>query len=204
MPTVAAAGGGNGLVWVNDKSKTYHCEGTKYYGKTKSIVGGRKRKPVREYLLKQGRFAHFTEGDLAYFQAKGKLPESLADLTGNNPKTGSPYLGKVPLDPWGVPYQLRNPGSKSKDGYDVFSAGKDRQMGTDDDIGNCETLVVGCLRAEAMLGLLAGETGVAQAVTQVGRRDVEPRHPHVCPRPARPGRVGVLTVAFHHHDRRLQ
>ena len=27
-------------------------------------------KPVREYLLKQGRFAHFTEEDLAYFQAK--------------------------------------------------------------------------------------------------------------------------------------
>jgi len=25
---------------------------------------------VREYLLKQGRFAHFTEEDLAYFQAK--------------------------------------------------------------------------------------------------------------------------------------
>ena len=31
---------------------------------------GRTRKPVREYLLKQGRFAHFTEEDLAYFQAK--------------------------------------------------------------------------------------------------------------------------------------
>jgi pyruvate ferredoxin oxidoreductase beta subunit len=25
---------------------------------------------VREYLLRQGRFAHFTEEDLAYFQAK--------------------------------------------------------------------------------------------------------------------------------------
>ena len=42
----------------------------KYYGKTKSIVDGRPRKPVREYLLKQGRFAHFTEEDLGYFQAK--------------------------------------------------------------------------------------------------------------------------------------
>ena len=29
-----------------------------------------KRKPAREYLLKQGRFAHFTEEDLEYFQAK--------------------------------------------------------------------------------------------------------------------------------------
>jgi pyruvate ferredoxin oxidoreductase beta subunit len=42
----------------------------RHYGKTKAIVDGRPRKPVREYLLKQGRFAHFTEEDLAYFQAK--------------------------------------------------------------------------------------------------------------------------------------
>ena len=35
-PTTAAAGGGDGKVWVNSKSKTYHCEGTKFYGKTKT------------------------------------------------------------------------------------------------------------------------------------------------------------------------
>src|ERR1041384_273112 len=39
-------------------------------GKTRAIADGRPRKPVREYLLKQGRFAHFTEEDLAYFQSK--------------------------------------------------------------------------------------------------------------------------------------
>jgi hypothetical protein len=34
-PTTAAAGGGAGKVWVNKNSKAYHCEGTKFYGKTK-------------------------------------------------------------------------------------------------------------------------------------------------------------------------
>ncbi len=43
----------------------------KMYGKTKRIVNGQlKRKPVREYLMRQGRFAHFTEEDIEYFQAK--------------------------------------------------------------------------------------------------------------------------------------
>ncbi len=43
----------------------------KLMGKTKDIAQGRtKRKPVKDYLLRQGRFAHFTDEDLAYFQSK--------------------------------------------------------------------------------------------------------------------------------------
>ena len=35
-PSEAAPGGGDGKVWVNFASKTYHCPATKYYGKTKA------------------------------------------------------------------------------------------------------------------------------------------------------------------------
>lgn len=43
----------------------------KMYGTSQKIASGAvKRKPVGEYLLRQGRFAHFTEEDVAHVQAR--------------------------------------------------------------------------------------------------------------------------------------
>ncbi len=43
----------------------------KMYGKSKQIAQGTlKRKPVGDYLLRQGRFAHFIDEDIDYFQSR--------------------------------------------------------------------------------------------------------------------------------------
>ena len=44
------------------------------------------------------------------------------------------YIKRLPKDPWGNDYVLLNPGEQGK--MDVFSAGPDREAGTEDDIGN--------------------------------------------------------------------
>jgi general secretion pathway protein G len=53
------------------------------------------------------------------------------------PQNWKSYLDKLPVDPWGKPYQYLNPGVKGE--IDVFSLGADGQpggAGTDADIGS--------------------------------------------------------------------
>jgi general secretion pathway protein G len=48
-------------------------------------------------------------------------------------------LDQETLDPWGHPYQYRNPGKHNPDKYDVYSMGPDGQPDNEDDIGNWTT-----------------------------------------------------------------
>ena len=52
------------------------------------------------------------------------------------PRAWRQLLKEVPLDPWGMEYQYVQPGRRNSESYDIFSAGKDRTPGTEDDIGN--------------------------------------------------------------------
>lgn len=83
--------------------------------------------PLTSYRMNVGDFPSTAEG----LQALVEPPANKAD------RWKGPYLqeGKVPLDPWGRPYQYRYPGTHNKNGYDLFSLGKDGQE-SDDDIRN--------------------------------------------------------------------
>jgi general secretion pathway protein G len=45
-------------------------------------------------------------------------------------------LAEVPKDVWGNVYHYEFRGKRSKDGYEIFSAGPDGKPGTADDLGN--------------------------------------------------------------------
>ena len=47
-----------------------------------------------------------------------------------------PYLKKFPKDPWGHEYKYKSPGEHNPNSIDLWSAGKDGQDGTEDDITN--------------------------------------------------------------------
>ena len=48
-----------------------------------------------------------------------------------------PYLERIPLDPWGKPYQYRRPGTHRTHDYDLYSLGRDG-VESGDDVVNWE------------------------------------------------------------------
>lgn len=79
------------------------------------------------YRLDNGRYPNNQQG-LAALIAKPTLPPTPR----NYPEEG--YLRRLPQDPWGNDYQLRNPGKTSK--IEIVSAGQDGEFDTEDDITN--------------------------------------------------------------------
>jgi general secretion pathway protein G len=61
-----------------------------------------------------------------YMSAHGNYPSSEEGL---DALVKEGYLKKVPLDPWGNPYQYRFPGEVEQDEYEIYSFGADGKEG---------------------------------------------------------------------------
>lgn len=61
--------------------------------------------------------------------------QALVTQPSNDPRPARWYqlFKELPTDPWGNTYIYKNPGLKNPSGYDLFSAGPDRQPDTADD-----------------------------------------------------------------------
>jgi len=68
--------------------------------------------------------------DLGYYPTQEQGLNALVIQPENETRWQGPYLEKaIPLDPWSQPYLYRFPGEIAE--YDLFSYGKDRQLGGD-------------------------------------------------------------------------
>lgn len=97
----------------------------------KLFVSQTMKTPLTTYMIHMGGYPSTADG----LQALISAPSSKAD------KWNGPYLtdGKIPTDPWEEPYQYAYPGTRNKNGYDLWSKGPDKQSGTADDIGNWDS-----------------------------------------------------------------
>ena len=85
---------------------------------------------LKLYRLDNRRFPSTEQGLQALVAKPAQAPVP------DNWKSGG-YLERLPLDPWGKPYQYLNPGLRGE--IDIFSFGADGQAGgegSDADIGN--------------------------------------------------------------------
>jgi general secretion pathway protein G len=94
----------------------------------RTFVSTSMKMPLTAYRMDMGDYPSTAEG----LKALSTVPSNKAD------RWRGPYVteGRIPDDPWKEPYQYRYPGTKNKNGYDLWSKGPDKQDGTADDIGN--------------------------------------------------------------------
>ena len=70
-----------------------------------------------------------------YFPTTEQGLQALVTQPQNDPRPTRWYqlFKEMPKDPWGSDYLYRDPGLKNPGGYDLYSAGPDRQADTSDD-----------------------------------------------------------------------
>jgi general secretion pathway protein G len=78
------------------------------------------------FKLRTNRFPTTEQG----LEALVTMP-TIEPIPRNYPEEG--FIKRLPLDPWGNPYQLLSPGEI--DTVDIYSFGPDMEEGTEDDIG---------------------------------------------------------------------
>ena len=97
----------------------------------------------------------------AYEALGGTLPTTAQGLqalvkrptTEPLPRMWSQGMDSLPKDPWNNDYHYERPGKHNPNGFDLYSAGRDKIVGTGDDVGNWESEgkwpVVGKQKAES-------------------------------------------------------
>ena len=92
--------------------------------------------------ISKGDIANITVAIKLYRLHNDQYPEKLQDLTGQPASAENwhgPYLEKDPVDPWGKIYEYKHPGTHNTAGFDLWSAGPDKESGTADDVTNWNT-----------------------------------------------------------------
>lgn len=79
------------------------------------------------------------EIDNGYFPRGSEGMNELVEAPRDAQNWKGPYLPKIPMDPWGIPYMYEYPGRNSANSYDLSSAGPDKQPGNEDDITSWST-----------------------------------------------------------------
>lgn len=108
--------------------------GPKYFGQ----VGKSEAKVARAQIDAFEKSIDQYRLDTGHYPTTAHGLNALTTKPTNEPKWDGPYLKKAaPADPWGNPYQYRQPGQHGE--YDLFSFGRDGQpggTGEDADITN--------------------------------------------------------------------
>ncbi|MHA3773123.1 type II secretion system major pseudopilin GspG [Verrucomicrobiota bacterium sgz303538] len=100
---------------------------------------------VAKVIRTQGDVQMIASGLQTYEAMNGQFPTTEQGLkalvekptTEPRPRNWShQFISEVPVDPWGMEYKYERPAKRSKEAYDLYSAGPNNVPGDSDDIGN--------------------------------------------------------------------